>query len=372
MKIAFVCFYRVFPPTFGSAALTYQFFQNLRAEKLLIQIDTPRNKQSLAEGTPVFNLCTWSHRWYVKWVFILIQIPVVVRLLQTNRPDTIIIEGGSWVVYAALAFASLSHARVKAKVIYHAHNVEYLLRKKKNNILIACVTRWAEGYVMRHADTIVAVSSIDAAHFQRLYQIQAQVNLPAVSLDTFAKVTPAQINSVCRRYGYNGNSVLFMGLQAYKPNRQALDFLISQVFPQVLRSIPDAQLVVIGGKVLPRRSWLVNPGIVPFEDMPALISSAAVCTAPVFSGSGVRIKILEYMAAARPVVATTKAKEGLLVSDGEDIYLADSAVQFAEKIVYVLRNEEPARKIGRAARETIALHYDGNNIKNRGLLHLWS
>ncbi len=91
-------------------------------------------------------------------------------------------------------------------------------------------------------------------------------------------------------------------------------------------------MAVLGGTVRGAAPWLVNPGMIPHTDVPAVIRSSAVGLAPVLSGSGTRIKILEYAAAGIPVVATAKGAEGLPLKDRVHLRLADGGDAFVEAI----------------------------------------
>jgi len=122
-----------------------------------------------------------------------------------------------------------------------------------------------------------------------------------------------------------------MGLLGFPPNDEALRFLIG-LFDGVVRKNPGARLAVLGGKVRESAPWLVNPGMIPFMDVPAVIRSSSLGLAPVFAGSGTRIKILEYAAAGIPVIATTKGAEGLPLKDRVHLRLADNEAAFIAAI----------------------------------------
>jgi glycosyltransferase involved in cell wall biosynthesis len=90
----------------------------------------------------------------------------------------------------------------------------------------------------------------------------------------------------------------------------------------------------------------------------AEIGSAAVVLAPLRAGSGTRIKILEAWAAARPLVATTLAAEGLAAQHGENCLIADNAVKFSTFVLDLLDKPEERRRIGVRARRTFEHLYN--------------
>ena len=82
-----------------------------------------------------------------------------------------------------------------------------------------------------------------------------------------------------------------------------------------------------------------------------LVRGLGVVVAPVFAGGGMRIKVLEAMAQAKPVVATTIGAGGIEVENERDILIADDAVSFADAVIRLLRDSTFASKIGAAARD---------------------
>jgi glycosyltransferase involved in cell wall biosynthesis len=312
------------------------------------------------EGVRVITL-VGSGRGWKKLIAILKLVRQVVTHCRIVDPDVIVLEGASWASYHWMLLRALRRARLRARVWYHAHNVEKTLRADRNGWAIAKVTGWAEGRLMRGADRAFAVSAVDAGKFKALYGAETALWANGVDVDRFAAVTIEQIQSVRSQYGIPQRAVLFMGLYDYPPNTRAVDFLNMQVMPVVRARVTDATLVVLGGQVPYDRPWMINPGVVPFADLPAVVSACAVGVAPVFEGSGTRLKILEYGAAALAVVATRKGAEGLDVTDGGSILLCENDVAFAEAIAAVLTTNLRGR-LGAALREVVYRGYDYRGI----------
>jgi glycosyltransferase involved in cell wall biosynthesis len=136
-----------------------------------------------------------------------------------------------------------------------------------------------------------------------------------------------------------------MGLTTTKPNREAIRFLLDEVFPRVVRARPGARLALIGGAADSKADWLINPGNIPAEDVPAFIKACDLSVVPIFSGSGTRLKIVESWAAGVPVVSTTIGAEGLEAEDGRNILIADRAADFVERILLLLKQPRIGHKI---------------------------
>jgi glycosyltransferase involved in cell wall biosynthesis len=273
-------------------------------------------------------------------------------------PDIVVLEGASWALYHRLLLTALRRRLPQVTVVYHAHNVEYDLRRAKSGRVIVALTAWAEGGLLRQTDHAFAVSTVDAQRFRELYNIECALLPNGVDVARFAAATPGQVEMLRTRYAIGPHAILFMGLYAYAPNTQAVRFLVDEVMPRVLATAPDAQLVVTGGEVPFRHPWLINPGVIPFDEVPAMIRACSVGTAPIFSGSGTRLKILECMAAGTPVVSTVKGAEGVCVVDGASILLAEHGEGFARAILGLWAEPRRAASLARKAQDLAQIHYD--------------
>ena len=97
------------------------------------------------------------------------------------------------------------------------------------------------------------------------------------------------------------------------------------------------------------------------DDLEAHIAAADICICPLFAGGGTRMKLLEYMAAGKPIISTAKGAEGLQIVDGEHMLIREEAQSMAEAISALMAEPQLAHNLGRAAQE-FASHYDWSVI----------
>jgi glycosyltransferase involved in cell wall biosynthesis len=97
------------------------------------------------------------------------------------------------------------------------------------------------------------------------------------------------------------------------------------------------------------------------DDIRPVVGQAWACVVPLRSGSGTRLKILEAMALGTPVVSTTKGAEGLDVSHGENILLADTPNEFAAQTVALLRDAGLRERLAQHARKLVETRYNWEN-----------
>jgi glycosyltransferase involved in cell wall biosynthesis len=165
--------------------------------------------------------------------------------------------------------------------------------------------------------------------------------------------------------GHIGNllhrAVVFSANFEYHPNIDAVRFLVSEVWPEVKKRQPGLRLKLVGRgdrfirHLIPAGMDVEVTGEV--GDAFREIAEAAIVIAPLRTGSGTRIKILEGWAAGRPIVATPLAAEGLRVKDGGNMVLATDGAGFASAIGLLLSEPDKAQQIGLGGRHTFERHY---------------
>jgi glycosyltransferase involved in cell wall biosynthesis len=128
--------------------------------------------------------------------------------------------------------------------------------------------------------------------------------------------------------------------------------------------VPDARFRVVGRDPHTRVRRLASESIEITGTVPSVVEhlhEATVFVVPLRVGGGTRLKIFEAMAAGKAVVSTSVGAEGLDVTDGRDVLLADDAPAFAGAVIDLLRDHERRRALERAALETAARH-DWSNV----------
>lgn len=150
--------------------------------------------------------------------------------------------------------------------------------------------------------------------------------------------------------------VVFSGSMLYPPNVQAVLWFVDKVWPAVRAAVPDATFVIQGRdpaasvRRLDGHDGIRVTGTVP--DVGVLIRSAQVCVNPMLAAGGMQNKLLEYMACAKAVVASTVANEGIR-APSETVVIADHPDEFASAVVGLLGDPDSAGALGAAARRYV-------------------
>jgi glycosyltransferase involved in cell wall biosynthesis len=169
------------------------------------------------------------------------------------------------------------------------------------------------------------------------------------------------------------NTLIFNGALTYSANHDAMRYFLSEVYPRIRREEPAMSLTITGPTADVDLSALLLDGSVHLsghvEDVRPLVAGASVCVVPIRQGGGTRLKILEAMALGTPVVATTKAAEGLAVTPEEHILIADEPTGFAAQVLRLLRDSALRKRLARDARRLVEGRYDWPTI-GRQFTHL--
>lgn len=150
---------------------------------------------------------------------------------------------------------------------------------------------------------------------------------------------PAATEVIQARAKTTSPSALLVGDLTYRPNLEALAFLQESVMPIVWESRPDFELHVVGKNEFGDRSFdkrISVHGVV--DSVTPFLEGTWMVVAPLRSGGGTRIKILEAFAHRIPVIATTVGCEGLAAVDGKDLLVADNPADFARAVLKVAEN----------------------------------
>jgi glycosyltransferase involved in cell wall biosynthesis len=158
-------------------------------------------------------------------------------------------------------------------------------------------------------------------------------------------------------------SMIFSGALTFAPNYHAMKWFTEQVFPLVLKANPEVQLTITGdhaGLGLANDRNVIFAGYV--DDIRPLIASSWISLAPILSGGGTRLKILEAFGLQTPVVATSKGAQGLEVRHEKHLLIADTVESFAEQTIRLLNDSELRYELVSNALQLVRERYDWDVI----------
>lgn len=232
-------------------------------------------------------------------------------------------------------------------------NLRWLSRWRMRVYLDLVRIRYFERHYLRQFDAVWICSELDRQRVAAWTEPEKVFTVPnGVELSALEAIVPNP----------DSMKLLFVGDFRQEPNQRGILAFAEQVMPRIRRAVPTVELWVAGRDPSPEVAALHRPdqrvfvtGFVP--SMVPYLEDAAISIVPLQVGSGTRLKILEAMAAAVPVVSTRVGAEGIDLVDGESGVLADGADAMASACVRLLQDKSRRQRMGLAGRR-LARAYD--------------
>ncbi len=275
-------------------------------------------------------------------------------------------------------FETLSYADTltgtDARTVVMAHNVESLIWERLYETETRAHRRWYigrqwrkyerfEARIMTAASRVVAVSVEDAALMRdRLGVRDVAVVDNGVDIAYFAEPTTAPTR--------DARQILFLGNLEWRPNRDSVELLLSDIMPAVLAAEPDARLCIVGRNPPPSlvKRLRDDPHVELHANVPDVrpyLARAGMLAVPLRIGGGSRLKILEAVASGLPVVSTRIGCEGLIFVADRDLRVVDNPNGMADALVDCIRRPERSAALARNGKLVIDAHYDWSRLADR-------
>ncbi len=158
------------------------------------------------------------------------------------------------------------------------------------------------------------------------------------------------------------STLVFNGALTYSANYDAMNYFLTDIWPQIKAMEPTASLKITGptdGVALQKLALGDGVTLTGYlDDIRPVVAGAWACVVPLQIGAGTRVKILEAMALGTPVITTTKGAEGLDVTPKAEILIADDPAQFAAQTVRLLRDPDLRRRLVENGRRLVEEKYN--------------
>ena len=380
MKILFVSAWFPFPPNNGSKIRTYNIMKELSRDNDVYLASLLQDDSNPAAAEPFCELlATHKLTWFdptssgsvkdflskrprsVTDEFIPAMKEDVRKIVADIKPDVI----------AAVTMGAAEYIPFDAgvPVILDNHNCEFaVLRrnalkhkspvKRLRYLLGAEKYRRYEVDFCRKCAAIAAVSESDKGMLAKAGVLSDRIFVVPNAVDT------EYYEGVKRQP--DKNLLLYNGALTYRANRDAALYFAKGIYPLIAEKMPEAVLEITGKtegvnlEGIKDRPGIRLTGYV--DDIREELAKAAVCVVPLREGGGSRLKILEAMAAGVPVVSTSVGAEGIEVTRGKNILIADTPKDFAEAVISLTNNDTLADNLAKAAKEFVSTNYSRKRL----------
>ncbi|MEI7724891.1 MAG: glycosyltransferase family 4 protein [Bacteroidota bacterium] len=304
----------------------------------------------------------------------------IVAVLKSEAFDVVQLE-----TLFMCPYISAIREHSSAKIVLRAHNIEHLIWQRIADDTKSPVKKW----YLRHlkqtlkrfeensafaVDGILAITPTDADYFNNLTQnpsfksqkskvkSQKSNKLPIVTDIPFGLDPDSYLNLPGP---IEFPSLFSLGSMNWIPNQEGIRWFLENVWTDVHNQFPDLKYY-LAGREMPE--WMLSlklPNVIVLgevENARDFMGSKAIMIVPLFSGSGIRVKIIEGMAAGKTIISTSIGAEGICYTHRENILIADAPCEFFEMISICVASPALCNRIGKQAISLIGKAYNTKNL----------
>jgi glycosyltransferase involved in cell wall biosynthesis len=282
----------------------------------------------------------------------------IVDILQNNRFDIIQLEG----LYI-LPYIETIRKHSSANIAYRSHNIEFeiwervlanernLLKKIYTKILVRRLRKF-EKKLINSYDSVLPITQRDLNALNQYGNTKESIVVP----------TGVDISNYIQEKKYIYPSLFFIGALDWIPNQEGLLWFLENCWSKINEEDKNLTLKIAGRNApddfINRIKKFNIEYIGEVENAIAFMNENAIMIAPLLSGSGMRIKIVEGMALGKVIITTNIGAEGIDVEHNKNILLANSSEEVIQLILEVTKNKTLFDEISIHARSFISKHYD--------------
>ena len=284
------------------------------------------------------------------------------RLAHGNRAELVVCD----FLYPSINLPS----GLPCPVLLFQHNVEAMIWRRQFEVQTQPITRayfrqqWRrmqeyERDACRRFDYVVAVSETDRDVMANEYGLAHIDHIPTGVDTTYFRPSG--------RLKEEPAHLVFTGSMDWLPNDDGMWFFVQKIFPLIRSKLPEVKLTIVGRKPFARIEALSreDPSIAVtgrVEDVRPYMEQASAYVVPLRIGGGTRLKIFEAMAMEKAIVSTSIGAEGLPITDGVDVLIADTPQAFASAVLRVLNDRSLAKRLGANAAAKVRNEYAWDRV----------
>ncbi len=258
----------------------------------------------------------------------------------------------------------------KAKIVLRSHNVEHIIWNRlalseKNPIkkrYLNLLTKRLKNYELKtllQVEAIVPITSVDENIFKELGYKGPMKSIPlGIDLKDYSNSETLKSEMV----------LFHLGSMDWLPNREGVDWFMKECWNEIHKNVPEAKLYLAGRDFPQEISDAHYPNVIcdgHVANAAEYISGKQIMIVPLLSGSGMRVKIIQGLAAGKTIISTTIGAEGIDVEHEKNILIANTPHEFRTLIKRCFENESWCRQIGKNGK---ALATEKYSLENTGRL----
>ncbi len=283
----------------------------------------------------------------------------LISILNKNQFDLVLLEGLPLALYI-----DTIRRYFNGKLIMRAHNVEYkiwegLANNTRNpakryyyNLLSSRIKKF-ESSGLHNYDALLPITEADSSCFRKMNFKGPMFTFP-FGLDTKEYLQENKTGKI--------ENIIFLGALDWSPNIHGLKWFVRKVWPELRNSFPELILHIAGRNPSGKLQKMLNSPGVQFHgevrDSKEYLRLGKIMIVPLFSGSGMRVKILEGMAAGKVILSTSFALSGIPAENKKHLFVEDTVPGFIKQIGALINKPSLAESIIQNARSFTSKNYD--------------
>lgn len=380
MKVLLVTQVLPYPPDSGPKVKTWNVLKYLAQCHDVTLVSFVRGDQS-AEMSHLERYCQAVHTvpmkrgtlrdaWHMARSFLLHQPFMMVRDNRAEMRrliDRLVAEEHFDVAHAdQLNMCQYARRVPGAFKLFDAHNALWVLYRRLADTMPSGPKKWLlerdwhllkayEGQVCHEFDAVTAVTPEDKAALEEAIGGASDIQVIPITVDT------DEVSRIVRRP--DANHVVHVGTMYWPPNIDGVLWFAREVWPLIRARHPTTVFDVIGARPPQQVVSLSQDGnginVTGYvDDLSPYLAQTGVFAVPLRAGGGMRVKILNALSQGLPIVSTTLGCEGIQVTHGRDILIADTPADFADAVLRVLEDSELAACLSDNGRRLAERVYD--------------
>ena len=284
------------------------------------------------------------------------------KILKTHTFDTILFES-----LFTSDYLNTVNEHSNAKKLYRAHNIEHHIWFEQSNQNKNILKKWylniqserlknEEIKFWNNIDSILSISETDRSH------IIQECPTPIHTIGLYIEKRHLQHNDQSTKVDF-----FHLGAMDWLPNQDGMNWILKDVFPKVKQTEKSAEIHLAGRAMPNRLKSHIQDGYYNHGEVSNAIdfmSKHKVMLVPLFSGSGIRIKIIEGMSLGKCIISTSIGVKGINCSKNKNILIANTENEFIETMCFCIQNPDKVNEIGNEAKKYARENFSKEHITN--------
>lgn len=380
--------YLPYPPDSGGQIRTLNLLKYLSKSNDITLVSLYKNEKDKSYSAQLKEYCSeiylckraknpWQPHIIFRAIFSLLPFLIVRNYsVEANEVIDKLLKENHYDVIHAETFYIMPHIPpTKVPILLVEQTIEFKVYQHFISTLPFFI-RWAfwidiiklkfwEIYYWKKAQLVATVSHSDKAIIQSCVPNNETYIIPNGAGDEMFVTT-------LQKKDFDNPTILFVGNFSWLQNTEAVEYLLTNVFPKIRKIFPKIKLIIGGQNVttklsIPKKEGIEIVDLKPddSETIKKLYREATVFIAPIFGPGGTRLKILASMAAGLPVISTKTGVEGLEVTNGKEVLVANKPDEFVFAVETILKDQELYYSMQKKAYDLVKKNFSWKEIAKK-------